>query len=641
MRLEATALTLGQPNDPAEFDRRPCIDLAKTGDKIELNELTLEGRDGALVTASGLLSQQKAHIDAKIMAPRASGLAALLDKVAPGQAADSVHARGGLLTPIDLTLSADAAQHDSAFAVTAVAAKGAIGGTSIEATVKEDPEQAGTMSISALAQATDSLPLLRLLGLDPTSAKAPGAARIEIKAQGPLGGAAQTAIKGALGPASLDFQGEVVTDLTQPSARGAFRFSTPDAAPMLRTSGVVFPDFTAKLPATAAGDILWSKTALGFANLKAEIAGTSFAGALDYGKQAPGRLTGSIAVDQLPVLTLFGLLLGPPEPAKAGSLWSSLTFAPAALDLPDASIALTIGDSALPAPAFPRGASAKDARAVLQTGPGLLDLRDLSCDIGGARFTGEIKLRRAAGDVSLESHLDFADLALDGPAFRGRMSGALDLAGTGKGADALAASLAGSGRALVSDLTIPRADPSAVARVFAAFDQDDDKLGAGAVAAALASELKRADFKIKSGAFDVSVAAGQLHLAPSTPLGAPGAVLSASFDLRRAILTQRLSLALSPTPKGFSGPVPQIALLFRRASFQPLAGDRRRPARQCAGGARDPARKRSHRILRIRYSRAGCLYQRLQSERRREAERLKAQAEAAAAAAQKAPNSAD
>ena len=397
LQLEAGALTLGQPDDPADSIGGLDIDLAKTGDKIELNELTFEGRDGAVITASGLLSQQKAHIDAKIMAPRASGLAALLDKLAPGQAADLVHGRAGLLTPIDLTLSADAAEHDSAFGVTALVAKGAIGGTSIEATVKEDPKQAGIMSISALAQAKDSLPVLRLLGLAPTSATAPGAAQIEIKAQGPLGGAAQTAIKAALGPASLDFQGEVVTDLTQPSARGGFRLSTPDAAPMLRTIGVVFPDFTAKLPATAAGDVLWSKAVLGFANLKAEIAGTSFAGALDYGKQAPGRLTGSIAVDQLPVLSLFGLLLGPPEPAKAGSLWSSLTFAPAALDLPDASIALTIGDSALPAPAFPRGASAKDARAVLLTGPGLLDLQDLSCDIGGARSgaTSSCAARRA------------------------------------------------------------------------------------------------------------------------------------------------------------------------------------------------------------------------------------------------------
>ena len=245
------------------------------------------------------------------------------------------------------------------------------------------------MSISALAQAKDSLPCAASSRPRPDVGDGiPEPRRSRSRRKAPSAAPRKRRSRRLSVRPSLDFQGEVVTDLTQPSARGGFRLSTPDAAPMLRTTGVVFPDFTAKLPATAAGDVLWSKAVLGFANLKAEIAGTSFAGALDYGKQAPGRLTGSIAVDQLPVLSLFGLLLGPPEPAKAGSLWSSLTFAPAALDLPDASIALTIGDSALPAPAFPRGASAKDARAVLLTGPGLLDLQDLSCDIGGATLRG-------------------------------------------------------------------------------------------------------------------------------------------------------------------------------------------------------------------------------------------------------------
>ena len=158
---------------------------------------------------------------------------------------------------------------------------------------------------------------------------------------------------------------------------------------MLRTTGVVFPDFTAKLPATAAGDVLWSKAVLGFANLKAEIAGTSFAGALDYGEQAPGRPTGLIAVDQLPV-SRRRLLLGPPEPAKAGSLWSASRFA---LGCPRPSLcvrARTIGDSSWRL--LFRAAPRQKMRApCFFTGPGLLDLQDLSCDIGGARLAGDVR----------------------------------------------------------------------------------------------------------------------------------------------------------------------------------------------------------------------------------------------------------
>jgi uncharacterized protein involved in outer membrane biogenesis len=639
LRLEARAVTLETLEKPLESFGALNVDLARTGEKIELNELTFEGQDGAVVTASGLLSKQNAHIDARAVGPRASGLALLLGQLAPGQVADFISSHAGLLTPIDLTLSADATEKDSAFAVTALAAHGAIGGTSIEATVIEDAKQAGTMTISALAQAKDSLPLLRLFGLAPASAAAPGAAQIEIKANGPLGGAAQTAIKATLGAASVSFQGDVITDLTQPSAKGAFRFSSADAAPMLRTTGLVFPDFAARLPVIAAGDVVWSKNGFSLANLTADVAGTSLAGALNFGNQAPNRLTGTIGVDEMPLAALFSLVLGAPEPAKAGSLWSSLAFAPAAFALPNASIALTIKDMALPAPVFPRGAAAKDARATLLTGPGLMDLQDLTYDAAGGRLAGEIKLRRSAADVSVESHLDFADMAIESPAVRGRMSGALDLAGTGKSADALAASLAGSGRALTSDLTIPRADATAVARVFAAFDQDDRKLGAGDIAAALASELKRADFKLKSGAFDIAVAAGMLHLAPAAGSETPGSSLSASFDLRRATLTQRLSLVLNPAPKDLSGPAPQIALLFQGPFSSPSVQiDAAALANALAARAilRESARIESYEF--DVHERA-FFYQRLLSERRREAERLSK--EKTEAAAQKPPNPAD
>ena len=635
LRLEARAVTLVSPGNPLESLGSLNIDLARTGEKIELNELTFEGQDGAIVTASGLLSKQNAHLDARAVGPRASGLALLLGKFAPGQVSDFIGSHAALLTPVDLTLNADATEKDSAFAVTALAARGTIGATSIEASVKDDANKAGSVTISALVQAKDSLPLLRLSGLA-AAATAPGAARIEIIAHGPLGGIAQTAIKATLGPTSLNFQGAVVTNLTQPSAKGAFRFSSADAAPMLRTTGLVFPDFSARMPVTAAGDVIWSKAGFSLTNLAADVAGTSLAGALDLGKQAANRLTGTIAVNELPLAALFGLLLGAPEPARAGALWSSLAFAPVAFELPNASIALTIKDMALPAPVFPRGAAAKDARVTLLTGPGLMDLRDLTCDAGGGRLAGEIKLRHSAADVSLETHLDFADLGVDSPAVRGRMSGSLDLAGTGKSADAVAASLAGSGHALLSDLTIPQADPAAVARVFVAFDQDEHKLGAGDVAAALKSELKRADFKVKSAAFEIAVAAGVLHLAPTAGAEAADAGLSASFDLRRSTFAQRLSLALNPPPKDFSEAAPQITLLFQGPFSSPSVQiDAAALTNALAARAilRESARIDSYEF--DIHERA-FFYQRLLSERRREAERLSQ--EKAEAAAQKASN---
>ena len=94
------------------------------------------------------------------------------------------------------------------------------------------------------------------------------------------------------------------------------------------------------------------------------------------------------------------------------------------------------------------------------------------------------------------------------------------------------------------------------------------KLGAEDVAAALASELKRADLKIKSGAFDIAVAAGVLHLSPAAAPEKPDAGDLRVIRFSPGDPISALSLLLNPAPKDFSGPAPQIALLFQ-GPFQP------------------------------------------------------------------------
>jgi hypothetical protein len=112
LRLEATALTLGTDDSIGGHS----IALVKTGEKIELDELTFEGIDGAVVTACGLFSQKKARIDAKILGDRDRVLAAFLSKIAPGPAADILRSHAGSLAPIDISLTADAVERNTVFA---------------------------------------------------------------------------------------------------------------------------------------------------------------------------------------------------------------------------------------------------------------------------------------------------------------------------------------------------------------------------------------------------------------------------------------------------------------------------------------------------------------------------------------------
>ena len=251
LRLDAAALTLGK----ADSIGGGAVDLVKTGEKIELNQLTFEGVDGTVITAGGLLSQKKAHIDAKFLARDGKTLAALLAKFASDPVATFVRSRAGPLGPIDVSLAADAAERNAVFAMSALAAKGSIGGAAIEASVRDDAPQTGNVTISAVLRSRDSLPLIHLFGLHPTPETGLGPAHIEITAQGPPGEKAQTSITASIGPASLSFKGAVVTALSQPSAKGALRFSSPDAAPLLRTIGLAFPDFAAKSPVAGVGDL--------------------------------------------------------------------------------------------------------------------------------------------------------------------------------------------------------------------------------------------------------------------------------------------------------------------------------------------------------------------------------------------------
>ncbi len=108
LRLEALALQFGEVHSLGGLD----FHLTKTHDEIALDEFTYEGLDGTIATASGQVSNKTAHLDARILAPREGKLAAALAKMAENPATDLLLSRAGALTPINLSLTADAAQTD-------------------------------------------------------------------------------------------------------------------------------------------------------------------------------------------------------------------------------------------------------------------------------------------------------------------------------------------------------------------------------------------------------------------------------------------------------------------------------------------------------------------------------------------------
>ncbi len=623
LRLDARALTTSGADSIGNLS----FSVRKTGDQIALDEFTIEGSGGAVIAASGLLSKDALHWDARVAAPRDDHLVEILTGLVPDRGTGAILSQAGTLAPIDLDVTATAARKDAAFAIETLSAKGTMGGARIEAAIADDPKQPGAFSFSAIGEAKDSLPLLRLVGLAGETPGPLGPAHLEASAHGEPGRMARAKIAASVGAAKFAFDGEVMTDLDALSATGAMRFSSPDAAPLLRATGLVFPGFSTVVPVAASGDLAWSKTGFALDNLKAQAFGVALKGALAGSNEGRRGLTGSIDAESLPASALFALVLGAPEPVKAGALWSSLAFAPAAFELPDARIALRLHDMPLPA-ILPAALSARDASMTFAAGPGFLQMQGLAFELGSGRVAGDVTLRRTGADVSLESKLDVAELSLDLPSLQGRLSGTIDLVGTGKSADALVAGLAGEGRALIADLVVPHADPKALGRVVTSFDQDEHSLGKSEIAAALSKELKRGDFRAGSQNFDLAAASGVLRLSPSAPETAGFA--GVSFDLRRGALAQALSFIMQPPPKGWTGAPPQVFVQFKG----PIGA----PAVEIDAAALSNAlslraiQRESARIEDYEFDihERAFFYQRLLSERRRERERLNAEADSAA-----------
>ncbi|WOJ89694.1 AsmA family protein [Methylocapsa polymorpha] len=629
LRLDADALTFGGAGPAVDDLGRLDLKLEKTDEKIELEEFTWEGSGGGVVTASGALSDQDARLDARIEAPRLDAFAALIAEIAPSPALELIASHAEASSPADFSLMAEAADSGEGFAVTALTLKGKISETQVAATIGPDMTQAGTIKAAARLDAKDSQALLRLLAPSAATDRL-GPGHVEITARGQRGQPLDARIKAALAGTDFDFQGQVIADLKAPSAAGRLRLAGADLAPLLRASGLALPDLTTKLPADMSGAVIWGEDGIEFHDFKGSFAGVGLGGTLAYERQssADKMLSGTINIDALSATALFSLLLGPPEPAKAGALWSSLQFPAASFDLPAGNLSLTVGRLDLLA-----GVSAKPAKMTLEIAPGLLGLRDFALKLGEGSATGAFELRREGATTALKAQVALDDYAFDLPGGRGRISAGFDLAGAGRSAETLMAGLAGVGHATIADYVLPNCDPSALARVFAASEQNRISLGQREVSQALANEFQHAALVLGIRDFDLGVASGVLRFSP-TPTSDPRpdpvaqdqsvtAAVSASIDLRDATLDERLTIALNAPAKDWSGPPPQISLTLKGPLSHPVREiDATAFANALAARAimRESARIEAYESD---FHERADFNERLLSEQRRERERLK------------------
>ena len=457
-----------------------------------------------------------------------------------------------------------------------------------------------------------------------------GDSKITLEAHGKADAPLDTKLEAALGKTTLEVDGKFNLLAAPRGGSGSVTFASPDISPLLRSTALAFPDMTGTLPAKATGALASGLAGLGLTDLEAEVAGMRATGTLRLapeGADAPA-LTGALKLDKASLSTLLALALGPEQPAATQSVWSTLAFGSGLADPPRAALQIEAASLHLA-----EGIDATEASLDLGVAPGVVTLKNIAAALDGGRLTGTASLRRDGPRAGLEATIGLDGVALDLPAAKAKLTGKLDLAGSGSSPFSLVSSLAGSGEATFADLMVAKADPAALPKLFAEVEGDELSVDADTVARAYA-DAATLPLALGTRHFDLSLAGGTLALAPKDEHADPPSAaavtdaIDGSLDLRQPRLALRVTETLRALPQAWSGAPPSLVVAWNgppRAPTRSVDVSSFINAVAARALARETARIEAYELdIRER----AFFNARLQTERRRAQDKVKAEADA-------------
>jgi hypothetical protein len=352
-----------------------------------------------------------------------------------------------------------------------------------------------------------------------------------------------------------------------PTLSGELKVVSGDTVPLLQLLALTPPDLTARLPVDVAARLDWSPAAWRIDQLAGSIGGGRISGELS--RPANGAaVSGMLAMDRLPMRTILRTILGPEQPTRAGSFWSSSQFGrplaePPRLELDLRGSRLDLSDAI----------SGSDSSLHLSLGPGALGLDRVSMRLANGRLDGSLSLRREEDNVALSGRLGFDGVRIERPAFGAAVNGSVEIVSSGRSEAALAAGLAGSGQIGLGDIRVHGLDPAALPRVAALAEDEKIEVDPKVIDSTLARELDRAPFRSNSAVhYEAAIAGGVLRLSPLAGYSiAPTLTkLQPAFDSRDFELNLQAEISLTSAPRGWTGPPPQISVAWVKLLSQPV-----------------------------------------------------------------------
>jgi len=185
-------------------------------------------------------------------------------------------------------------------------------------------------------------------------------------------------------------------------------------------------------------------------------------------------------------------------------------------------------------------------------------------NVAGGALAGRATIRRDGPNASLSGQLSLDPVVIDRPSFVGRISGAMDFAGTGQSSGALVAGLAGSGRIRLTGAQIPHLDQDALGRIVEKAQSPDYAIDQTNINHALDLEFNKQALRIADADASASITAGVVRFGPFETQGAKADVtLLANFNIRAFALEIRAAFAALQTPKFWNGASPAISAVLK------------------------------------------------------------------------------
>jgi len=578
-REGAISLKLGRAALAGVEARRADIDVQFEQGGLDIKRLTVGDFGGAALGIKG-------RIDSRARAPRGSltldldakaldGVATLLEKAAP-QAAAELRRRAARFVPAkvqaSLMIGSDVPRQAGAAAFKIDGSAGAFkvslqgqtdstDGFTLEAFSKLP---ASNSKLTAHLEAGDGSALVELLGLDALVAVDKRAGRLDVTASGPLNG--EMALDGQLAAGALDV-----------TTKGSLRLADgPTASVTLKVANanmrsprpVASGRPAETIPLSLTGKLAYAGGAAELSDILGRAAGAAIGGRLKIGLQ-PLTTSGEIELGEVNLPVVVAAATGSPPPGGAAA-WPAEPFERGLLGQLSGRIVVKSSHVAL----TPRLA-VKNARAVIlldQTG---FAIKEIDGALAGGRIAGEFALWRGADGVSTRSKLqttgaDIAELVRGGPPpLSGRLTGEVELEGTGRSPVALIGSLKGGGKFSLQEGGLQRLDPAAFDTIIRSVDQ-----GLQLDATRIRDRMEQA---LSSGVLSVARADGEFTLvggqarAVNVKVTAQGADVGVSGSALLADDTIDARLTLSPPERSDApaGTRPEVTITLKGATDAP------------------------------------------------------------------------